>query len=170
MLFVRIHRHFHCYYVSPVLIFAWLCVSRVSTLNHHKIKTMNVSTIVWNVVVHTYEYTHTRFSRRKVRKIEREKWPSEMKQGKKRPRPTIVENWSTRQRLANEYDEKTNTEDNNIQSNTSRTKREIEKSSWSEPPNGKKMFRVYALTVWYEIIEIINLIYKYNEIATRQPK
>lgn len=25
-----------------VLIFAWLCVSRVSTLNHHKIKTMNV--------------------------------------------------------------------------------------------------------------------------------
>lgn len=25
-----------------VLIFAWLCISRVSTLNHHKIKTMNV--------------------------------------------------------------------------------------------------------------------------------
>lgn len=32
----------HIFASAIVLIFAWLCISRVSTLNHHKIKTMNV--------------------------------------------------------------------------------------------------------------------------------
>lgn len=45
--------------VVPVLIFAWLCVSRVSTLNHHKIKTMNVSPSFKNVAVrNTPIYTY----------------------------------------------------------------------------------------------------------------
>lgn len=40
-------------FASAILIFAWLCKSRVSTLNHHKIKTMNVVGISssWNVCV-----------------------------------------------------------------------------------------------------------------------
>lgn len=92
--------------VSFVLIFAWLCVSRVSTLNHHKIKTMNVSTSSFELCCSLYMYRiRNIFSERIrewVRENDREKINEYKNKGRKLPRPIIalflVVNWLSRHR------------------------------------------------------------------------